>query len=80
MVARGEVYSIEVPGKSGGRTGWFGMNLSASTFGVSCVWINIVLAVNDACAGIVATVWHSAFRFGRLRACDGVIAGILVAL
>lgn len=55
------------------------MNLSASALGVSCVCMNIVLAACGACAGNVATVWHSAFSVGLLLACDEVIAGTLVA-
>lgn len=56
------------------------MNFSASALGVSCVWMKIVLAVRGVCKGRVATVWHSALRFGRFLACEDVIAGILVAL
>lgn len=67
-------------GKSAGRTGWFGMNLSASALGVSCVCMNIVLAVSGTCVGNVAVVWHSELRVGRLLAWDDVRAGILADL
>lgn len=79
-VERGDVYSRELVGKSAGKTGWFGMNLSASALGVSWVCINIVLAVRSTCVGNVAAVWHSEWRVGRLLACDDVRAGILADL
>ena len=53
---RGDVYSTELTGKSGGKTGWLGMNFSASAFGVSCVWMNIVRAVSGTLDGNVAVV------------------------
>lgn len=74
------MYSIDVPAKSSGNTGWFGMNFSASALGVSCVWMKIVLAVRGVWEGSVATVWHSALRFGLFLAFEDVMAGILVAL
>lgn len=56
------------------------MNFSASALGVSCVWMNMLLAVRGVWEGKVATVWHSALRFGLFLALEEVIAGILVAL
>jgi hypothetical protein len=68
-VERGDRYSKNVDGKFSGRTLWLGLNFSASAFGVSSVWMKIVLL--DWADGVVCRI------AGWLNGC---IAGLCLLL